>query len=411
MKDTDMPKFYKILIISQYYHPDVTAAAFRIKEMADLLSSKGHQISVITAKPHKGIIHSSERIDDGNVEVIRLPIILYQEKGKWNYIAHYASFMLGAIFYYIFRLCRRYDLVFATSPPLPVGLAGLFIAALKGSKFILDIRDIWPDSAVVAGQLTNNSKLYRFGKIIEEWLYKKADLITCVSRPMAKYIGGFVRNKSVEVIYNGVPTKYLHSETYTDKSLIELFQNNKINITYLGNMGYVQNLQVVLEAAKQIKDEMPDVMFYLIGGGIEKKKLEKLKKDHDLDNVVIMGPVLKEQAMQLMRNCSSLFFQLKDDIVLEKTVPSKVFDYMTAGKPILFGIKGEGKLILEQVKANIYYQPDSTESFVNAVRKLKINYKQLSKYASENMLVVEKYYTREQMVDKLEKHFQELLQY
>ena len=148
-------------------------------------------------------------------------------------------------------------------------------------------------------------------------------------------------------------------------------------------MGYVQNLQIVLEAAKQIKIEMPEVIFYLIGDGIEKKKLEKFKEDNLLDNVVIMGPVLKEQAMQLMRKSSALFFQLKDDMVMEKTVPSKVFDYMTAGKPILFGIKGEGKEILEQVKGNIYYQPDSAESFINAVRKLKKNYKQLSEYAKE----------------------------
>jgi hypothetical protein len=114
-----------------------------------------------------------------------------------------------------------------------------------------------------------------------------------------------------------------------------------------------------------------------------------------LDNVVIIGPVVKEQAMQLMRKSSALFFQLKDDMVMEKTVPSKVFDYMTAGKPILFGIKGEGKMILEQVKGNIHYQSDSIESFINAVRKLKYNYKQLSKYARENMVIVEKYYTRE----------------
>ena len=100
-----MTRFFKILIVSQYYYPDITAAAFRIKETADILSSKGHQLTVITAKPHKGIIHSSEKIDDAKVEVIRLPIVKYYGKGKWNYLAHYGSFMVNALFYYIVSFC------------------------------------------------------------------------------------------------------------------------------------------------------------------------------------------------------------------------------------------------------------------------------------------------------------------
>jgi glycosyltransferase involved in cell wall biosynthesis len=403
-----MNKFFKILIVSQYYHPDVTAAAFRIKETADILSSKGHQISVITAKPHKGIINSSKKYDDANVKVIRLPIIKYYGKGKWNYLAHYASFMLNALFAYLVNFGQKYDVVFASSPPLSVGLAGFLMSAIQGSKFILDIRDIWPDSAVAAGQLNQNSKLYKFGKILEQWLYKKADLITCVSIPMADYIRGFIIKGNVAVIYNGVPHQYLHSEGDRETPNNTLFEDNKINITYLGNMGYVQNLQVILEVAKQIKDEMPEIKFYFIGDGIEKSRLEKFKEDNFLDNVMIIGPVAKTQAIQLMRESSALFFQLKDDMVMEKTVPSKVFDYMTAGKPILFGIRGEGKLILEQVKGNIYYKPDSTESFINAVQKLKKNYQQLSINARENMVIVDKYYTREKMVDKLEQHFREL---
>lgn len=407
----DMDKRYKILIVSQYYYPDIAAAAFRIKEMADILSSKGHQISVITAKPHRGIIDLSDKVDDTSIEVTRLPIIKYYGRGKWNFIAHYASFMLGALFHYFFKCRRRYDIIFATSPPLPVGLAGFLISSFQGAKFILDIRDIWPDSAIVAGQLSKNSKFYKYGKIMEQWLYRKADLITCVSRPMAEYIEGVIKSGKIVVIYNGVLNKYLITENYHKEINYGLFQDGKFNIIYLGNMGYVQDLQFVLEAAKQIKEEMGEVIFYLIGDGADKKRLEKIKKDNLLDNVIIMGPVSKEQAMTMMHKSSALFFHLKDDIVMEKTVPSKVFDYMTAGKPILFGIRGEGKNILDKVKGNIYYQSTSIESFINAIRTLRNNYKKLSDYARENRIVVKKYYTREKMVDKLEKFFQLLFHY
>lgn len=403
-----MEKSLNILIISQYYHPDVTAAAFRIKEMADILSSKGHQISVITATPHKGIIQLSEKIDDAKIEVRRLPIIKYYGMGKFNYIIHYVSFMVNVIFYYIIKLCPRYDFVLATSPPLTVGLAGLLISTLGGAKFILDIRDIWPDSAVVAGQLNKNNKLYALGKFLEQYLYQKADLIACVSKPMAEYINSFLTRDKVDVIYNGVPQKYLQLESYAIEGDMDFFQRDKLNITYLGNMGYLQNLSIILEVAKQIKGKMDDVIFYLVGDGVERPKLEKTKVDYCLDNVVILGPVLKKQAMQLMRKSSALFFQLKDDTIMEKTVPSKVFDYMTAGKPILFGIKGEGKEILEKIKGNIYFKPDSTVSFIKSVQKLKKNFKQLSKDAGGNRVVVEKYYTREKMVERLEMHLQKL---
>lgn len=403
-----MNYFYNILIVSQYYHPDVTAAAFRIKEMADILASKGHKITVISAKPHKGIIQSSGEIDDGNVKAIRLPIILYYGKGKWNYILHYASFMLNTIFYFILNFARRYDFVLATSPPLPVGLAGFLISKLRGSQFILDIRDIWPDSAVVAGQISKNSTLYKLGKRMEHWLYRKADLITCVSKPMAEYINGVIKNKKVVVIYNGVPKKYVQQDYYDKDYNSTIIKEHNISLTYLGNMGHVQNLQIALEAAKQIKSEMPNIIFYLIGDGIEKKKLEKFKDDNMLDNVVIMGPVLKEHAMGLMHQSSALFFQLKDDAIMEKTVPSKVFDYMAAGKPILFGIRGEGKEIMEQAEGNIFYQPDSVESFVEAVRKLEKNYQRLSEDATMNRAIVEQKYTRERIVDKFEKYLREL---
>ena len=142
--------------------------------------------------------------------------------------------------------------------------------------------------------------------------------------------------------------------------------------------------------------------------GAERQKLEKFRENNFLDDVVITGPVAKEHAMRLMKESDALFFHLKDDIVMEKTIPSKVFDYMTAGKPILFGIKGEGKEILEQVKSNIYYYPESVASFIDALKKLKENYSELLKYAIDNKRLVEKYYTREKMVDLLENHIRYL---
>ena len=397
------------LILSQYYYPDVTAAAFRIKETSDILLSRGNRVTVVTAKPHKASVNLGEYIDDGGINVIRVPIMKMLNKGKWGYICHYMSFLLLSILAAIFRTDSKYDIVIASSPPLFVGLAGYAVSRIKKAKMVLDIRDIWPDTAVVAGQITKEGKLYKYGVLLEKWLYRKSHLITCVAKPMAAHISQYVPKDKIVVIYNGVLTKYITTENNTliDTGTLE----NQINITYIGNFGYLQNLQMIIKAARRLIETDKDININLIGDGVEKQAIKRLTKKYNLDNVSLGEPVTKCQAMQIIFRSSALFFHLKDDLTMEKTIPSKLFDYMTAGKPILFGIKGEGKTILEQVRGNIYYQPESTESFINAVRKLKNNYKQLSKYARKNMVIVEKYYTREKMVDKLETHFQELFHY
>ena len=141
-----------ILVVSQFYHPDITAAAFRIRETAEILVALGHRVTVVTAEPHKGAVADETAVDDGQVTVIRVPIEKYQGGGKWRYIRHYLSFMVNAVRYGRHGVDRP-DVVWASSPPLFVGVAGLILARLLGARFTLDIRDLWPDSAVVVGQI------------------------------------------------------------------------------------------------------------------------------------------------------------------------------------------------------------------------------------------------------------------
>lgn len=401
---------FNILIVSQYYHPEIIAPAFRIKETVDVLSSKNHKITVITAMPHRAKVGETEKIDRDRVRIIRIPIIKYRGKGKWDYIFHYLSFMIMAIFTSLFRIGTKPDIVMASSPPLFVGVAGYIISKLKSSRFVLDIRDIWPDSAVVAGQLNRDSLLYKYAKEVEQWLYKRAHLISCVAVPMAEYIASAVDREKVVVVYNGVPERYLIESSLNYENRQELFCKDKINIVYVGNMGYCQNLRMVIESAKHIKEEgINDIVFHLVGEGVERAMLEYMKTEYALDNVIISGPVNKDKAIEIICNSSALFLQLKDDGIMEKTIPSKVFDYMVGGKPILFGIQGEGRRILENIKGNIFFNPDSVESFTDALRNLKLNYKHLSEYARDNRIVVQKYYVREKIVYRLEEQIQKIL--
>lgn len=406
MSSGTIPKKY--LIVSQYYYPDVTAAAFRIKETVDILLSLGHRVTVIAAEPHRGDIGKSRPIDDGRATVLRVPIVRISGKSKWNYILHYLSFMWNAILAALSHHGPGPDVVLASSPPLFVGVAGWIISRITGGRFVLDIRDIWPDSAVVVGQLRRESIIFKVAKIVEKSLYKKARLVSCVARPMGDYIRA-VSGKSPVIIYNGIPRDYFQVNRTAAGKIIHLLADGKMNIMYVGNMGFCQNLDLVLDAALRFKEEgIQDIQFLLIGTGVERPLLEEKKRRLGLRNVVIDGPVQKEEAMELMRNASALCLQLKDDGTMEKTIPSKVFDYMVAGKPILYGIKGEGDEILRSVAGNLAFQPGSVDSFVGSIRELRRDYPALARAAEENSRRVQDQFVREDLVRKLDDRIQTL---
>ncbi|MDN5278853.1 MAG: hypothetical protein PWR01_2818 [Clostridiales bacterium] len=385
----------KVLIISQFYYPDVTACAFRIKETADWLAQNGCEVHVIAGEPHKGQLQQTS-LDDGAIKVSRVELLKYDGGGKWNYIKHYLSFMLGAI-----KQAKnhpgQFDLVWASSPPLFTGIAGYAIARLKKARFCLDIRDIWPESAVVAGQISDSGVLFKTAKIVEKALYRLADQITCVANPMADYIQSVSGRKRPEVIYNAIPGSMLGNETEKTTK-----QPESIEILYIGNMGYCQNLSLVLEAAGILKRmQNKTIKFLLVGNGVEKTMLEDRIRADALDNVEVRGLVPKAEAIQLIKNSQALMLHLKDDGTMDKTIPSKVFDYMAGGRPILFGLKGEAANILAESGGNLYYDPADAQQLASRAVELEKNYLELAESALKNRKMVKQRFLRERMAEKL----------
>ncbi len=394
----------KVLIITQFYYPDVTACAFRMQETATLLAETGCEVHVIAGEPHKGQI-DGQRIDDGRIRVSRVPLIKYEGRGKWNYIAHYLSFMFGAI-KAAGRHKGRFDVIWASSPPLFTGISGLITAWFKRAPFCLDIRDIWPESAVVAGQIKEGSFLFRAAKVIEYLLYRAANRITCVAGPMADYICRVSGGRRPEIIYNAIPGNMV-----ADSAMPVDPEPRPMTVLYIGNMGYCQNLSLVVEAARQLAAAGETrIRFQLVGSGIEKPLIEKAVKDAGLANVEILGLVSKERAIEMIRNAHALMLHLKDDGTMDKTIPSKVFDYMAGGRPVLYGLKGEAGDILGSIRGNLYYDPADPSQLADRCVGLLNNYRELALAATENLKVVRQRFLREVMTDRLFNIFKNLSQ-
>lgn len=392
----------RILVISQFYSPDITAAAFRIQESVDLLRSSGHDVRVITSHPHKGLVDGNEGQENEH-GIHRVKVLPIKGGGMRRYLQHYFSFVFGSLSKGIsIRFGKwRPDAIWATSPPLFVGISGTFLARIWGCPLVFDVRDIWPESAVAAGQLSASGRGFRIGKMLERRLYNAADHITCVSRPMAGYIGEQT-DTPVTVIYNGVLRSAVPG---TDRGTPQK------RILYAGNLGRVQGLDTIATAFAQATSQgmLNGWTLEFMGSGVLEQELrEHVAKLGISDRVVFHAPVRKETALQELTQSAVLFLNLMDDGVFSLTIPSKVFDYMIANRPILFGIVGEGRDIMERTGGNISFTPSDTATLLHGLREIDAHYAQFAKQAKQNREIALELYSREQGVETLMSVFEQV---
>ncbi len=390
----------KVLLISTNFPPEVTAGAFRTSGTASWLQRLGFEVTVLTARPHRAQVDGArEEASLGEVKVVRAPLIQIGDKGGVWYLVQFLSFTVTAVLWGLARARGRYDFVIASSPPLFVGISGWVLAVVKRAKLVMDIRDLWPDSAVATGQLPARGPLRAIGHWLERFLYRRARLITCVSAPMKEIIAARVGAKRrIEVIYNGVDARL----TEEDDQLAEA-QERLSTIVYAGNVGRSQGLEILVEAAACF----PELTFEIIGSGVRSRSVQALAQSKGVENLVFTGPRPREDTLRSLAGASALFLQLRDEPVFATTIPSKVFDYLTANRPILFGLKGEGAEILSLSGGNVAFESDNLASLADAVERLASYYDRYAQAALKNRSVAAEY-SREKMTRKLAQLLTEL---
>ncbi|WP_221567171.1 glycosyltransferase family 4 protein [Alkalihalobacillus sp. TS-13] len=383
----------KVLLITQYFPPDITAAAFRLVDMYEALNRENFKVTVITSLPQKAQLEEIQ--EDTNVFRVKLKKI--KQKRKIFYIFNYLQFMIKVLYIGIFTLKKeKFDYIIVTSPPIFVGLAGIIISKIRNIVLISDIRDLWPESILVNGILKKSSVIYKIFKKMEILLYNYSNKITCVSKEMKKYITKQeINDEKISVLYNGVSEKYInyHNKLFYTKSFSE---NSTFKIMYAGNIGIYQNLDMIIQLNQYLfnKNEKQKYEFVLIGEGIERKSLEEKARKLGMSNVKFLGPKTKEDVISLLNNADALFLPLVEDKILEKTIPSKLFDYLLHNKPIITNISGEGKEILDKLQIGIYFKASSVENLYKALNYLNSNYNLLESNARENNHYVKNNYNR-----------------
>jgi len=402
----------KILILTQYFPPEVGAPQNRLYELAIRLKEKGAQITILTAMPnypemqihqeYRGKWYVREKLN--GLDVIRSYIFVSKKTSLIVRMIIYFSFVFSSLIVGLFKL-RKLDFIICESPPLFLGISAYLIKALKKAKLIFNISDLWPESAEQLGLVTNKFIL-RMATKLEEFLYRKSALITGQTPGIVNDISHRFPDKNVYWLKNGVDAKLFNPEIDNSEWRQKNgFNENDLLLLYAGIIGYAQGLEVILHAANELR-KYEDIKFILLGSGPEKEKLIGINKKLGLENVKFIDIQPKEMMPVIISAVDVAIIPLKRLELFKGAIPSKIFETLAMKKPILLGVEGEAKeLFIDQGQCGLSFDPENFKDLSRKVQQLYTN-RDLIKEYGENGL---KYVTENFNIDTIARDFWDVL--
>jgi glycosyltransferase involved in cell wall biosynthesis len=397
----------KILFFSHYFPPEVNAPASRTYDHCKQWVKNGHEVTVITCVPnhpqgqvyhgYKNKLYQREVID--GINVIRLWTFITANEGFIKRTLNYISYFFAVILYIPFL--PKHDVFVSTSPQFFCGLAGYAVKLLRRKKWIIEIRDLWPESIVAVGAI-NNKFVIKALEYLEMLVYRKSDHIIPVTDAFKSYmLNKSVPDEKITVIKNGVDLSFYTADAIekTDEYGDELL--SRFVAAYVGTHGMAHHLETILEAAEILKHRK-DIVFLLVGHGAEKDKLFKLKEKMSLNNVVMLAQQAKHKMPLLWALSDVSLVLLKKSDLFKTVIPSKIFESMAMKKPVILGVEGEVKGMIIEGKSGISIEPENAQELAAAVIELADNKEKYNQYAENGYKYVEKYYHRKVLAKRYE---------
>lgn len=405
----------KILFLTQYCPPEVGAPQNRIFEFAKGLRNKGNDITILTALPNypKGEIFPEykgrgvvvEEID--GIKIIRTAIYATKSKSFVKRLANYFSFTFSSVIQGT-KYIGDPDIIITESPPLFLGWSGYVLSKIKKSKFVFNVSDLWPESAVKLGVL-NNKLFIRMSTWLEEFCYKKADLVTGQTQGIVDNIveRGFDVNK-VKLITNGVDVSFFNKEHRDEEYRESIGVKDKFAVCYAGIHGIAQGLEVIIEAANILKDN-DNIVFNFYGDGPEKQMLIDMVKDKSLTNVNFFPVQSKPNMPRIIASMDATVVPLKKLDLFKGALPSKMFEALASELPIILAVEGEAEKLINNARGGIVVEPENSQEIAEAVLKLFNDRELKAELGKNGRDYVEKNYSREAIVTRLETYLKEIL--
>lgn len=390
----------KILIITQYFPPEIGAPQNRLYELAVRIAKrKGYEVTVLTAMPnypkmeifkayHK-VLYKKETMD--GITVHRAWIYVSKSKGIIKRLMNYFSFVFTSVYVGLFKVHGRFDLVVTESPPLFLGISGYVLSKFKRAKFSLNVSDLWPESAEKLGLVTNKMML-KSATFLEEFLYRKSIFVTGQTQGIVKDIQTRFPSKTVYWLPNGVDVEMFDNKKIESTWRVDNgFKKEDLIFLYAGILGHAQGLELIVKAASLLKDKFPNVYFVMMGAGPEKEMLVALKERLATSNVLFFEPVTKSEIGMIIKSIDAALVPLKKMDLFLGAIPSKIFESLAMEKPIVLGVDGEAReLFVNQGECAVFFEPENENDLAAKIIDIcegKIDLVQLGKngrnYVSE----------------------------
>jgi glycosyltransferase involved in cell wall biosynthesis len=397
----------KILYVSQYFPPEMGAPAARAAELSRHWANSGHDVSVLTGFPNHptGVIPPEyrkraqrlvAREDVNGVKVVRTWLLPFPNRKAYERMLNYSSFCVSAATTGLF--VSRPDVVIGTSPQLLVGLSGLCIARAKRVPFVFEVRDLWPESLAAVGMGNENSVLHRLLAKVAGFLYRNSDHIVVVTQAFEKYLveRWNVPRKKISVVENGVETNLFAPSNESDSLKLQLNAEGKFIVCYIGTMGMAHGLETMVEAADQLRQSAPDVLFLLVGEGADKERIVALAKTRGLDNLQFVDQQPREKIPAYISASDACLVLLRKTDLFKTVIPTKMLEFMSCARPVILGVDGQAREIMDRAQAGIFIEPGNVGALMEAVERLRANPQLRADLGSNGRRHIVDYFSREQ---------------
>jgi glycosyltransferase involved in cell wall biosynthesis len=293
------------------------------------------------------------------IKVIRVWTYIAENKGTVRRTLDYISFMVSS---FIVGLFIKTDLIIATSPQFFTALSGRMLGFCKRTPWVMEVRDLWPESIKTVGAM-NDNLIIRFFERLEKGCYKSASKIIAVTDSFKnEIIKKGIAPAKISVIKNGANLGFFQPIEKNQTLLKTLNLRNKIILGYMGTHGMAHKLDFLIDCAKQLKGT--EYHFLFIGSGAEKERLFEKIRNEKIDNVTLLDSVSKEEIREYISILDVSLINLRKSELFKTVIPSKIFENAAMEIPILLGVDGEARDILEKYGAGLYYEPENEADFL-----------------------------------------------
>jgi len=379
-----------VFLITQYFPPEIGAAATRWGDYTDILVKQGHRVTVLCEMPnyplgeyfpgYKRQWVKREYISP-NLTVIRSFTWATDRRSIIKKLGNYLIFMLSGLINAL--KVKNYDILIISSPPLFSGVIGAIIAKIKSIHFFLDVRDLWPESVTSLGEV-KSKLIIRLGKKLESFIYKSTTGYILAVPGFKKY---FTENhpsqikKSMVELINGVSRTFIELAQQNDR-----IPDKKFTVLYSGNMGLAQGLDTVIKSAK-ILQKYP-INFCFVGDGVKLESLKAKSNQMNLDNVSFFPSQKKESLIQIIKKASVCLVPLKNESLFRHAIPSKLYEYMACSRPVIVSIEGEVEKIIKKANSGLIAIPEDADSIAKQILYYYNNRQKIEEHGQNGVIYV-----------------------